>query len=185
MYLLSGMKKPENSVRINKIFRIMIKLKGVQWIFIFPVILFISGCAGIYENGKELAADTQSYIQEITVKELLIKIENSEDFFLIDVRQPNEFEKSNIPYSTLIPRGILEFRIENESFWKEEQWYVPEKDAEIIIYCKKGDRGILATKTLMELGFSNVKNLKGGMIAWDPDLDSGTDTKHESGGCGG
>lgn len=163
----------------------MINLKGVRGKLILPVILIFSGCTGIYENGKELASDTQPYIQEISVQELITKIENSEDFFLIDVRQPNEFKKSNIPYATSIPRGILEFKIDDETFWKEEQWYVPEKDAEIIIYCKKGDRGILATKSLMELGYSNVINLKGGMIAWDPELDSGKDTKQESGGCGG
>lgn len=163
----------------------MIKLKKVQWLPAFLLIIFICGCEGIYENGKELAADTLPYIQEITVDELNSKIENSEDFFLIDVRQPNEFEKSNIPYSTLIPRGLLEFKISDETFWKEEQWIVPEKDAEIIIYCKKGDRGILAAKTLMELGFTNVKNLKGGMSAWDPDLDSAGGEKQNEGGCGG
>ena len=63
--------------------------------------------------------------------------------------------------------------------------YAPEKNADIIIYCKKGDRGILATKALSELGYSNVKNLSGGIIAWDPDFDSGSGTKQEESGCGG
>ncbi len=163
----------------------MIKLKLVQWVSGFLLVLLISGCTGIYENGKELATDTLPYIQEITVDELNNKIENSEDFFLIDIRQPKEFEKSNIPYSTSIPRGLLEFKIGDETFWEEEQWYAPEKDAEIIIYCKKGHRGILAAKALSELGYSNVKNLKGGMSAWDPEFDSGSGTKQEESGCSG
>ena len=151
----------------------------------FFIFLLLSGCAGIYENGKDLATDTKPYIEEITVDELNAKIENSEEFFLIDVRQPAEFEKGNLPYSTLIPRGILEFKIGNSTFWEDDQqWFVPEKDAEIVIYCKKGDRGILATKALTELGYTNVKNLAGGIIAWDPEFDSGSEVSEE-GGCGG
>ena len=163
----------------------MIKSKLYQFALAFSVLLLITGCAGIYENGKELATDTKPYIEEITVDELNTKIENSEEFFLLDVRQPAEFEKSNLPYSTPIPRGVLEFKIGNKAFWEDDQqWYVPEKDAEIIIYCKKGDRGILATKALMELGYSNVRNLEGGIVAWDPEFDSGSETTEE-GGCGG
>ena len=163
----------------------MIKLKLYQLASAFFILILFTGCTGIYENGKELAEDNLPYIEEITVDGLNSKIENMEEFFLIDVRQPAEFEKDNIAYSTLIPRGILEFKIGDEKFWEEAMWVVPAKDADIIIYCKKGDRGILATKTLIELGYSNVKNLRGGIIAWDPDFDSGSGAKQEEGGCGG
>ena len=163
----------------------MIKLKLYQLASAFFVLILISGCTGIYENGKEIAADTLPYIEEITVDELNSKIENMEEFFLIDVRQPAEFEKGNIAYSTSIPRGVLEFKIGDEKFWEEEQWHVPEKNTDIVIYCKKGDRGILATKALSELGYTNVKNLSGGIIAWDPEFDSESGTSEEEGGCGG
>ena len=186
MYLLNGMKKPENLVPINLTMNpIMKKIKLYQWIAAFSVLILTSACTNIYENGKELAADTKPYIEEITVDEFNAKIENQEEFFLIDVRQSAEFEKGNIFYSTHIPRGILEFKIGDEAFWEEEYLYVPEKDADIIIYCKKGDRGILAAKTLSELGYSNVKNLSGGIIAWDPEFDSGSETEQEESGCGG
>lgn len=163
----------------------MKKLKLYQLASAFLVLLLISSCTGIYENGKEIALDTKPFIEEITTDELNTKIENMEDFFLIDVRQPAEFEKGNIDYSTLIPRGVLEFKIGDKKFWEEEQWQVPEKDADIIIYCKKGNRGILATKALVELGYTNVKNLSGGMIAWDPEFDSVSGIAEEEGGCGG
>ena len=150
---------------------------------LLALIIFTS-CTGIYENGSEIASVTKKEITKISVEELNIKIENMDDFFLIDVRQPAEFEKMNIPYSTLIPRGVLEFKINNKAFWEKEQWYAPEKNTEIIIYCKKGDRGILATKTLLELGYTNVKNLSGGIVAWNPEFNSDSETK-EKGGCGG
>ena len=94
----------------------MIKSKLYQWALAFFILILISGCSGIYENGKELAADTKSYVEEITPDELDSKIENAEDFFLIDVRQAEEFDMGNIPYSTSIPRGVLEFKIGNETF---------------------------------------------------------------------
>ena len=161
----------------------MRKYKIFQCVLAFFVLLIVTSCAGIYENGKELAADTKPYIEEISVEELNIKIENLEEFFLIDVRQATEFEKGSLPYSTLIPRGELEFKIGNKTFWEEEQWHVPLKDADIVIYCKKGNRGILATKALKELGYTNVKNLAGGIVAWDPSFESGA-AAEESGGCG-
>ncbi len=153
-------------------------------ITVFFILIIFSGCQGIYENGKELAADILPHVQQINVDELNAKIENSEDFFLIDIRQPEEFEKSNIPYSTSIPRGLLELKIADKTFWEEEQWHAPKKDDEIIIYCKKGLRGIMATKSLLELGYSNVKNLKGGISAWDPEFNSETEAAEED-GCGG
>ncbi len=163
----------------------MLKIKLYKCLSAFFLILLISACSNIYENGEELAADTKSYIEEITVDELNMKIENQEEFLLLDVRQPAEYQKSNIPGSILMPRGIVEFKINDDAFWEEEFLYIPLKEDLIIIYCKKGDRGILATKALTELGFTNVKNLSGGISSWDPDFNSGNAEVTESGGCGG
>ncbi len=143
----------------------MIKVKLYKWVSALFIIILFSACSNIYENGKELAADTKPYIEEITVDELNLKIENQEEFLLLDVRQPAEYQKSNIPGSILIPRGTVEFKISDDAFWEEEFLYTPLKEDAIIIYCKKGARGILATKTLSELGFTNVKNLSGGISA--------------------
>jgi len=163
----------------------MRKIKLYKWLSGFFIIILFAACSNIYENGSDLAAGTRPYVQEITVDELNKKIENQEDFLLIDVRQAAEYQKSNIPGSLLIPRGLIEFKIGDDAFWEEEFLYTPEKDAEIILYCKKGDRGILATKALTELGYTNVKNLSGGIIAWDPDFDSGSAAAPDAGGCGG
>ena len=163
----------------------MIKVKLYKWVSALFIIILFSACSNIYENGNELAADTKPYIEEITVDELNLKIENQEEFLLLDVRQPAEYQKSNIPGSILMPRGTVEFKISDDAFWEEEFLYTPLKEDAIIIYCKKGDRGILATKALTELGFTNVKNLSGGISAWDPDFNSGSASEPASGGCGG
>ncbi|MBU0763313.1 MAG: rhodanese-like domain-containing protein [Bacteroidetes bacterium] len=147
--------------------------------------LFV-GCTGIYEDGTELAKDKQTGITEISVDELKAKITNNEDFMLIDVRQPGESYKGKIEGSVLIPRGLLEMRIGNEDFWMEQYMYPPLKDStEIIIYCKSGMRGVLATETLLQLGYENVKNLTGGYNAFNPNPDESDHAPAGSGGCGG
>ena len=65
-----------------------------------------------------------------------------------------------------IQRGVLEFRIKKESFWEGEMLYMPKTDELIIICCKSGKRGSLATVTLQSMGFTNVKNLSGGYLAF-------------------
>ena len=105
----------------------MIKVKLYKWVSALFIIILFSACSNIYENGNELAADTKPYIEEITVGELNLKIENQEEFLLLDVRQPAEYQKSNIPGSILMPRGTIEFKIRNDAFWEEEFLYTPLK----------------------------------------------------------
>jgi rhodanese-related sulfurtransferase len=95
-------------------------------------------------------------MQEITVQELRQKIENKEIFTLIDVREPHEYQEFNIG-GKLMPLGTLHATYLN----LEEQ-----KEEEIIINCRSGARSAQATGFLMAQGFTNVKNLKGGVLAW-------------------
>lgn len=167
------------------------KLNIAVTLFVF---VFCTACTGIYENGKEMANEAKSLVDEISVDELKVKIEQGEIFHLLDIRTPEEFKRGYInnqfEYDLYlepvnIPRGILEFRIADENFWEPYYEDMPDKDStEIIIYCKSGSRGILATETLLTLGYKNVKNLAGGWKAWNPNAD---DTKAvvEESGCGG
>jgi rhodanese-related sulfurtransferase len=153
-------------------------------IFAIAAIALMTSCNAIYENGEELAAAIRGNITEITVDELREKIDNGEEFLLIDTRQANEYDRGSIPGALNIPRGVLEFKIRDDAYWEEEFLYTPESNEEIIIYCKKGDRGTLAALSLQQLGFTNVKNLHGGVIAWDPEIDKNAPKKSGGGGCG-
>src|SRR5260221_8281984 len=75
---------------------------------------------------------------------------------LIDVREKDEWNEGNIPGARWISRGFLEQRIEDQ---------VPEKSAEIVLYCAGGTRSALAARTLEELGYTNVKSMAGGVSA--------------------
>ncbi|HKJ33809.1 MAG TPA: rhodanese-like domain-containing protein [Balneolales bacterium] len=95
-------------------------------------------------------------IEEITCEELNDKIQNGEKPFILDVRQPNEYRVGNIG-GKLIPLNELPRRIQ-----EIEQY----KDHEIIVHCRSGARSARACQILQNHGFSNPKNLAGGILAW-------------------
>ncbi len=158
------------------------KIMMIPIFMLFLIALF--SCEGIYENGEELATEVNKFVPQISVDTLKAKIERGDEFFLIDVRQPEEYHGGNIDIATLIPRGQLEFQILNDAFWEEQLMYAPKKEDEIVLYSQKGNRSALATEALIKIGFKNVKNLKGGFDAFDPNHKAGTEPKEE-GGCGG
>ncbi len=108
---------------------------------------------------KKLVEEANLQVEQISAKKL-DKIK--ENVVVIDVREPEEFASGYIPAKTVltIPRGKLEFAA-IEKIAKEFG-----EDAQIVTYCLKGARGSLAALQMKKLGFSNVSNLKGGILAW-------------------
>jgi len=100
-------------------------------------------------------------MEEITVQELKEKKENNDSFLLLDVRENFEFHITNLN-GTLIPLDQLPDRITELE---------DKKDQEIIIMCRSGNRSAKAQKLLLDNGFSNVKNLKGGINQWAREID--------------
>jgi rhodanese-related sulfurtransferase len=75
--------------------------------------------------------------------------------FLLDVRQPDEWEEAHIPGATLIPLGELEARVAE----------VP-RDRDIVVVCRSGNRSKRGRDILLGAGFAQVTSMSGGMIAW-------------------
>ncbi len=75
--------------------------------------------------------------------------------FILDVREPSEFETGHIEGATLIPLGTLANRLTE----------LP-KDRPIVAVCRSGNRSLYATSFLVEHGYTNVENMIGGMTAW-------------------
>ena len=102
-------------------------------------------------------------MKEITVAQLKQKLDSKEDFQLIDVRESFEYEMSNINGENIPLAGIL---IEAGKI---------SKDKPVIIQCRSGARSAAALMQLeQKFGFTNLYNLKGGILAWaaeyDPDM---------------
>lgn len=96
-------------------------------------------------------------MQNISVEELKNRMVAGEKINLVDVREPHEYAEFNIG-ATLIPLGkIQSMQLDEIEDLKEE---------EVIIYCRSGQRSMMACMFLDALGFKNTKNLTGGMLAW-------------------
>ena len=93
---------------------------------------------------------------DITVEELKSRLENGEKLHIIDVREPYEYEEFNIG-AQLIPLGTLPQSLEQIADLKEE---------EVIVHCRSGARSATAKAFLESSGFRQVRNLEGGMMAW-------------------
>jgi rhodanese-related sulfurtransferase len=98
-------------------------------------------------------------MKEISVQELKQKIDNNEDFQLIDVRETFEYETSNLDGLNIPLAGIL---IETEKI---------AKDKPVIVQCRSGKRSAAAIMQLEQQGFDNLYNLKGGILAWQEAYD--------------
>ena len=93
---------------------------------------------------------------DITIEELKERMDKGEQLNLIDVREEYEFDEFNIG-ATLIPLGELPDRLEEIEAWKEQ---------EILIHCRSGARSGRAKEYLISEGYTNVRNVLGGMLAW-------------------
>src|SRR6186997_3364031 len=76
---------------------------------------------------------------------------------VIDVREPDEHAQGVIPGAIHIPRGFLELRIEKA---------VMDRETPVVLYCASGTRSVLAARSLVELGYTNVRSLAGGFGGW-------------------
>jgi len=90
----------------------------------------------------------------ITPQELKRKILDGEEVFLIDVRSPMEFSGGSIDGAINIPMPEMKSIVEK----------VPDTDAEIVCFCASGARSAFGTEFIRELGYTNVKNLSGGLM---------------------
>lgn len=96
-------------------------------------------------------------MKTISVEEVKARIESGEQFNILDVREPHENIEFNIG-GKLIPLGTIQtMQLDDIEEWKSE---------EVIVYCRSGNRSGQACLMLEMAGFTNVKNLTGGMLEW-------------------
>lgn len=101
-----------------------------------------------------------SAIPTVSVRELKRKLGARENFQLVDVREPLEYEMANIDGAKLIPLGELADRMKEL-----------DRDRLTIVHCHTGQRSAQAVRILREAGFSNVFNLEGGIAKWADEME--------------
>ena len=110
------------------------------------------------EGFLRLVDDAKSRIREVTVAETQNRLKQNAQAKLIDVREDNEFAAAHAAGATHLGKGIIERDIETQ---------VPDKNAELILYCGGGYRSALAADALQRMGYTNVFSMAGGWKAWN------------------
>jgi molybdopterin/thiamine biosynthesis adenylyltransferase/rhodanese-related sulfurtransferase len=114
-------------------------------------------CGAVSEEATEAAKDST-----ITVQDLKGMQDRGDDIFLVDVREPNEYEIVSIPGATLIPKG--EF-LNGSALERLPQ------DKKIVLHCKSGARSAEALAVVKNAGFGDAVHVGGGILAWVNQID--------------
>jgi len=103
-----------------------------------------------------LVADAKSRITEISISDLADKL-SKVSFYLIDVRELDEYKQGAIPNAIHLSKGTIERDIER---------LIPDDAADIVVYCSGGFRSCLVADNLQKMGYQHVASLTGGVRAW-------------------
>ena len=114
-------------------------------------------CGIVPETPQE--KNVKNGIPQLTVKELKARRDAGEDFFLLDVREPYEYQIAQIG-GTLIPQNDVPNRLVE----------IP-RDREIIVHCRSGARSQKIAELLKQSGYKDVVNVAGGILAWADEID--------------
>lgn len=109
------------------------------------------------EGFLNIVNDAKSRIREVTVAETQERMASGTGVRLIDVREDNEWEAGHARGAEHLGKGVIERDIETR---------VPDKQAELILYCGGGYRSALAADALQKMGYTNVYSMAGGWRAW-------------------
>ena len=108
-------------------------------------------------TAQDLVAEVRGAIAEVDGEGAQERI--NEGITVLDVREPAEYAEGHLPGAVNVPRGVLEFKVGNHPA-------LADPAAPVLVYCKNGGRGALASRTLERMGFTGVINLEGGYDAW-------------------
>lgn len=126
------------------------------WIGLIVGSVLLAGCgqAGRLPSAAVVRVQAKSF-QNVTVQEAKAAIESDTGLLVVDVREPAEYEGGHIARAVLHPLGDV-------ATWSQTL----DKNARILCVCRSGHRSSLAAGKLVEVGFTHVSSMTGGMMAW-------------------
>src|SRR5256885_2783047 len=106
---------------------------------------------------RQILSQAKQQIKEVSPQDVREKLNPANGFTLLDVREGDEWEQGHLDKAVFLPRGFLEQKADKT---------LPNKQQPIVVYCAGGVRSALATKTLQDLGYTNVVSMAGGYGQW-------------------
>ena len=106
----------------------------------------------------EAVREAKSRVRENTPEDVHRKQAAGEIFYFVDVREDNEWNRGHAKGAIHLGKGIIERDVETE---------IPDRNAEIVLYCGGGFRSALAADALQKMGYKNVISMEGGWKRWN------------------
>ena len=131
----------------------MEKLRGIVLMLLISLSLF--GLTACQDGGNNAT------YEQITPQQAKEIMDTEQEYIIIDARTEEEFAEGHIENAILIPEYEIKDRAEKE---------LPDKDALILVYCRSGRRSKIASESLANLGYTNVKEF-GGIIDWEYEVE--------------
>lgn len=133
-------------------------MKRILSILVIALSISLVSCGqqGSSNNTATEVAQTATY-SNVSVNDLKTAMDN-EEIIVLDVRTPSEYSEGLIGMAT-------NMNIKDEAFAAQAENL--DKNASIYVYCRSGYRSQLASEKLISMGFTNVKNVEGGFLAWE------------------
>ena len=142
-------------------------MKKILCIISAVLCIFLTACTDATSIGIIGGADGPTSIiiaekgekamyEQISAEEAKKIMDSGEEHIILDTREQDEFDEGHIPGAILIPYTEIEERSKE---------MLPDKDAQILVYCRSGRRSKIASESLAKLGYTNVKEF-GGIIDW-------------------
>jgi rhodanese-related sulfurtransferase len=105
----------------------------------------------------KIVNDAKTRVRETNAEEVKRRIDSSDTFLLVDVREESEFAQDHLPGAIHLGKGIIERDIEAR---------VPDLNTEMVLYCGGGFRSALAADNLQKMGYTKVISMDGGIRDW-------------------
>jgi len=113
---------------------------------------------------KDYVDEALKTVREVSPEETLALIKGDE-WLILDVREPDEFEEGHLPTAVNIPRGFLEVRADLEHYKRDER--MQDRNQRILCYCGGGHRSAMAARVLQEMGFKEAISMREGWTGWN------------------
>jgi len=118
-------------------------------------------------TAQHLVAAARQQITETAPGDVAAKLAKPSRPVLIDVREPGEFAVAHLHGAINIPRGVLEFQVEaHPAMACTTDPALADRQREVLVYCRSGGRSALAAVALQRMGFTQVRSIAGGILAW-------------------
>ena len=112
---------------------------------------------------QQIVAAAKSQIKSIDMETFKAKLDKNDAGLVIDVREPGEYAEGHVAGAINVPRGLIELKIWPLAGYPEKT----DMNKQMTLYCGTGARCVLATKSLQDLGFTNVTAVTMTIIDWE------------------